>query len=424
MRLRELAVLSCLTLGCALGSGSAAADTPNIKKVESLTPVSVAERPKVAAAKFARMRTTIPLNDPIGTHEEGIFCTPKAKLVMTQKLWTEVMMRAAGRAYRNEMRNAGYPSAVQSESAFDEAPKTESDFDFGAVVRKTQLHVCTRGKEGQGAVYVEVKWELYYKKARKVVYETVTEGSYEAPQMETSRLDEWYERAFAVSLRNMLADPKFGDILAGATPLPDAVAQPAAEKIMLAAAAPLEGGVSSNVPMLQAAVVTIVNGTIGGSGFFVNDGYLITNQHVVRDSKFVKVKLATGREIVGEVLRSDARRDVALIKTESIGARTLGVRVSEPNVGEDVYAIGSPLHEKLSGTMTKGILSGHRIIAEQRWLQSDVAILPGNSGGPLLDASGRVIGISCRAVASGMANLNFFVPIGDAMSKLDLSVKE
>ena len=424
MRFPALAVLSSLSLACALAGAPAAADTPDIKKVDSLVPISVVDRPKMSAAKFVRMRTTIPINDPIGMHEDGIFCAPKGKLVMTQKLWTEVIMRGAGRAYRNEMRNAGYPSATQTESAFEDAPNTESDFDFGAVLRKTQLHLCTRGKEGQGAVYVEVKWELYYKKARKVVYETVTEGSYQNAQMEALRFDEWYERAFSVALRNMLADQKFADILAGSAPLPDAVAQPAAEKIVLAAAAPLEGGVTGNVPMLQAAVVTISSGRGTGSGFFVSDGHIITNQHVVGDAKFVKVKLASGREIPGEVLRADSKRDVALVKTESIGAKVIGVRLSEPNVGEDVYAIGSPLGEKLSGTVTKGILSGHRILNDQRWIQSDVAVLPGNSGGPLIDASGRVVGISCRAVASGMANLNFFVPIGEAVSKLDLSVKE
>src|SRR5690349_8567888 len=115
--------------------------------------------------------------------------------------------------------------------------------------------------------------------------------------MEKLRFDEWYERAFAVSIRNMLADRKFADILAGAAPLPEAVAQPAAEKIVVAAAAPLEGGVTSNVAMLQAAVVTISSSRGTGSGFFVSDGHIITNQHVVGDSKFVKVKLASGREI-------------------------------------------------------------------------------------------------------------------------------
>ena len=425
MRFQALAVLSCLPFALSLAGAPAAAETPDIKKVDALTPVSVAERPKVSAAKFARMRTTVSINDPIGLLENGIFCAPKGKIVMTQKIWTEVIMRGAGRAYRNEMRNAGYPSATQSESAFDDQqPKAESDFDIGAVVRKTQFHMCTRNNEASGALYVEVKWELYYKKARKVVYEAVTEGSYQTTEMEKLRFDEWYERAFAVSIRNMLADPKFGDILAGAAPLPDAVAQPAAEKIVLAAAAPLEGGVTGNVAMLQAAVVTISSSRGTGSGFFVSDGHIITNQHVVGDSRFVKVKLASGREIAGEVLRSDRKRDVALVKTESIGAKTIGIRLSEPNVGEDVYAIGSPLSEKLSGTMTKGILSGHRILSEQRWIQSDVAVLPGNSGGPLIDASGRVVGISCIGLASGMANLNFFVPIGEAVSKLDLSVKD
>jgi S1-C subfamily serine protease len=175
--------------------------------------------------------------------------------------------------------------------------------------------------------------------------------------------------------------------------------------------------------MLRAAVVTINNGKGTGSGFFVSpDGYLITNQHVVGDVTFVKVKIATGRELVGEVLKSDAKRDVALIKTEPIGAATLGIRTTEANVGDEVYVIGSPLGERFSGTLTRGILSGYRTLNEQRFLQSDAAILPGNSGGPLLDASGKVVGITKAGTFVG--NLNLFIPIGEAITALSLEVKE
>ena len=88
-------------------------------------------------------------------------------------------------------------------------------------------------------------------------------------------------------------------------------------------------------------MVTIETAAGSGSGFYI-DRYLLTNQHVVGDSKFVKVRTATGRELPGEVLRVDARRDVALLKTESTPFDPLAIRTGETHVGEDVYAVGSP----------------------------------------------------------------------------------
>ena len=142
---------------------------------------------------------------------------------------------------------------------------------------------------------------------------------------------------------------------------------------------------------------------------------------MIRDG-VLKVKLATGRELVGEVLQTNARRDVALVKTESAGAEPLAIRATEPNIGEDVYAIGSPYGERFSGTLTRGVLSGHRTLDTLRFLQSDVAVLPGNSGGPLLDADGRVVGIAVRALDAGRANLNLFIPIQEALDVLAVDI--
>jgi S1-C subfamily serine protease len=180
---------------------------------------------------------------------------------------------------------------------------------------------------------------------------------------------------------------------------------------------------AKNATLLRSAVVTLDSGRGTGSGFFIGrEGYLLTNQHVVRDAKFLKVKLATGRELVGEVLQTNTRRDVALVKTESAGAEPLAIRATEPNIGEDVYAIGSPYGERFSGTLTRGVLSGHRTLDALRFLQSDVAVLPGNSGGPLLDADGRVVGIAVRALDAGRANLNLFIPIQEALDVLAVDI--
>jgi len=139
----------------------------------------------------------------------------------------------------------------------------------------------------------------------------------------------------------------------------------------------------------------------------------------VGSSKFVKVKLSTERDLIGEVIRFDKSRDVALIKTEQIAVQPMAIRDSEPNIGEEVYVLGSPLGDKFSTTLTKGILSGYRTLKEQRFLQSDASILPGDSGGPLLDAQGSVIGITVAGLgAKGLAGMNFFIPISDALTKL------
>jgi len=127
--------------------------------------------------------------------------------------------------------------------------------------------------------------------------------------------------------------------------------------------------------------------------------------------------------LIGEVQRVDAARDVALVKTEPAGVQPLPVRLTDAAIGEDVYALGSPLGDAFNTTLTKGIVSGVREIRNQSYLQSDVAILPGNSGGPLLDKSGQVIGITVMGLgAKGMAGMNFFVPVADALNKLDLQI--
>src|SRR5205807_3309461 len=152
--------------------------------------------------------------------------------------------------------------------------------------------------------------------------------------------------------------------------------------------APLSEGTSA----LQAAVVTIKIEGSHGSGFFISrDGYLLTNQHVVKDNKFVTVKLTTGRQLPGEVLRSNKKRDIALVKVNESGMTALALSLKPPEVASEVYAVGTPRDEKYSTTITKGIISAYRTENDLTLMQSDVAIHPGSSGGPMVDRFGNVI---------------------------------
>lgn len=182
---------------------------------------------------------------------------------------------------------------------------------------------------------------------------------------------------------------------------------------------PLSEGTSA----LQAAVVTIKleNGT--GSGFFISkDGYLLTNHHVVEDNKFVTIKLTTGREMPGEVLRSHKGRDIALVKVNESSMSALALQLDPPDVAAEVYAIGSPKGEAHATTITKGIVSAYRTIDGFQHIQSDAAIHGGSSGGAMVDRFGNVVAVSVSGItvtADKMgSSINFFIPIADALKFL------
>ena len=120
-------------------------------------------------------------------------------------------------------------------------------------------------------------------------------------------------------------------------------------------------------------------------------------------------------------MRSDPVRDVALIKTDSEPYVVVPVATGSVKVGDEVYAVGSPFGEQLSGTLTRGIVSADRTLGDLQFIQRDVSINPGSSGGPLLDAGGGVIAIAVmkKEDSSGIA---LFIPIVEAIERLDLQL--
>jgi S1-C subfamily serine protease len=134
-----------------------------------------------------------------------------------------------------------------------------------------------------------------------------------------------------------------------------------------------------------------------GTGFFVsNNGYLVTNYHVVESTKEVLVILQDGGRLPARVLRSDPANDLALLKID-VATTGLSIRSTETlAVGEDVFTVGYPL-PNLQGQDQKAtfgrVNSLTGLLGDVRFIQIDVPIQPGNSGGPLIDSSGRVVGI-------------------------------
>jgi len=159
-----------------------------------------------------------------------------------------------------------------------------------------------------------------------------------------------------------------------------------------------------------------------GSGFIISqDGYILTNSHVVNAADEVLVKLSDKREFKAKIIGADKRTDIALIKIE---AKNLPkVSIGDPSklkVGEWVAAIGSPFG--LENTMTAGIVSAvGRALPQENYvpfIQTDVAINPGNSGGPLFNLAGEVVGVNSQIYSrsGGSMGLSFSIPIDVAIN--------
>jgi len=154
-----------------------------------------------------------------------------------------------------------------------------------------------------------------------------------------------------------------------------------------------------------------------GSGFIIsNDGYIITNSHVIEEAEEILVRLSDRREFIAELKGSDERSDVALLKVDATDLPIVQLGSSQNlKVGEWVLAIGSPFG--FDHSVTAGIVSAKgRSLPQENYvpfIQTDVAINPGNSGGPLFNLKGEVIGVNSQIYSrtGGFMGLSFAIPV-------------
>lgn len=203
-----------------------------------------------------------------------------------------------------------------------------------------------------------------------------------------------------------------------------------------------EIGLSTGINNVYDSVVVVQNykndksNGIGSGFIYNNDGYIMTNSHVIEGASNIKVMLMSGDTVDATIIGDDEYADIAVIKIDKkyvTKVATLGSSESI-NVGDTVFTIGSPISSEYYGTVTRGILSGkNRLVnvtveSSNDWImnvmQTDAAINPGNSGGPLCNANGDVIGInSMKLVQSQVEGMGFAIPIEDAISYANMIVK-
>jgi serine protease Do len=368
--------------------------------------------------------------DALGTATYGGFCGNPQPLSVSENFLKNYGNFVATVAQQALKKN-GYPLASQARtSAFDTEQTATPEFRLGGVLRELQMQVCNGVNVSEGWMRARVDWALYSEKAKRVVLQRSTEGLFYSKE----KIPDLGSRALTVVIENFLAAPEVMAALKAEVPADVAqLAAPASaasgsaatgtatRALQLVGAAPAVGGAQKNQARLRAAVVTLETAKGTGSGFYIDrQGYLLTNFHVISGSKFVKVKLLNGDRMVAEVVKVSERDDVALLKSLPVEFEPLAVRPDSLDVGEEVFAIGTPLGV-LDSTMTRGVLSADRVSQGVHELQSDAAVTFGSSGGPLLDGDGRVIGIT-KGGMRGEKGFNFFIPVLDALRVLDVAV--
>lgn len=332
-------------------------------------------------------------------------------------------------AFFEALKQDNYTTVGDPGDLFDDSTQETAEYQVAGVIDRINADLCYPLVAFQdfnsvhGDALVHVAWQLYSVQEHKVVYQISTSGTYNSKV----NSHDWkvpLQKAFADAADQLLKNPDFRGILVEkpSLPLPDIVP---AEPVSIPELNRYRAALSKHLDAVRAAVVTIFASNSVGSGVVISrDGYILTDAHVVGGAESVRVKLVSGEEMTGRVERRNRGRDAALIKVEQSNMTALPIRASDPKIGDDVYALGSTLGTYES-TLTKGIVSAYREEGGNKYIQSDVNVQHGNSGGALMDADGNLIGLTESGVeiSGAPAGVNFFNPIMDTLAALDVVIR-
>ncbi len=425
------AVLPALLLaaGCA---STPRFESAAIPQAEQRVPLQ-AEAGQAQPVELGKLVLKLPRGRLLGAIQGGHPCVGQKPLS-----WESLRLTATdqdfGAMVRQQLAAAGYTVAGDPDALFDDPHGPKAQYAIGGVIQDLKANVCyeriRQASRGTGEASLAVEWQVYSYRTQTVELKTTTQGSAQLQSEHEGAVVELLSQAFLSASRNLLADTRFHELLSGrAGTEPDSVRQPIAVAFAKQQARP---GVSveSMIGDSRMAVVTIFADDAMGSGFVISpDGYLLTDQHVVGKTRYVRARFLTGREVNGEVVRIDRVRDVALIKLEADLYRYLPLGESSMVApGSEVFSIGTPVNDTFGQTVSRGIVSGYGQEQGQRTLRSDVSVHRGSSGGPILDRSGTVVGMTVSGLLlmpEGLGvGLNQFIPIEDALAALTIRQPE
>lgn len=434
----------------------------SVRKAEFKMPPRNSADAHPAPIKFTNLRVQIPMGQEIGMLRTG--CNLHFQKVGQEILKDAIHQETIDDSFADALTRQGYDVVSRLTTNFEEDFEENllrAEYKISAKIIDGDINACYDGSQivldsfilgssgYKGEMYLKIEWAIYDNLRREVIYKTTTEGYTKRKQFNLEGLSLMMNEAFAMAAHNLGGDTEFHDLIFnGKNPAADW--KPSRQNEERPRIFDSNENVTITNPLLSAESITahidtirnigvlIQAGAGHGSGFFINtQGHIITNAHVVGDALRVRIVTAGKKQsLTAEVLRKDKIRDVALLKLEempkTLKINPLPLRVEWPTVSEDIYALGAPQSTRLADTLTKGIVSAHRknykvFGASMDFIQGDVSIHGGNSGGVLLDAYGNIIGLSVAGYAMDEqqrnAGLNLFIPIDDALKHLNVHLQ-
>lgn len=168
-----------------------------------------------------------------------------------------------------------------------------------------------------------------------------------------------------------------------------------------------------------------------GSGVCISsNGLALTNAHVVEDSSVVEVETFDNTSMIGSVIKTDKKRDVALLMLERVPPYVARIAAGTPQIGGDIYVSGCPIRDENKNFLTKGIVSKFGLFpdgdAAQNFIHTDCPIAPGNSGGPAFNEQGDLIGIACGIQLDNTGekketHMGLLIPIEECLEVLQVT---
>lgn len=316
---------------------------------------------------------------------------------------------------------------INNQSSSDEV----ADISIGAIIKSLKLsgqnYVFNQDAIYDLSVEMDIEWQFYDNTSQKLLFKTETKES-SFMVKETGELIRGMNLSFAENFGAALRNPEVIEAILGVetstskeyneTVLKQySITKNTAEKF---------DSYGKMIKAVNPSVVTLKGSKGHGSGFVISeDGYILTNYHVIKNNKNVKALFQMGFELPVEILNHSEEFDLVLLKVVGSGYKALPLSDSTVEIGDDVIAIGTPNSTDLSNTVTKGIISSRRDNDNGiELIQTDVSVSPGNSGGPLIDSNGLVVGIiSQKLVANGTEGIAFAIPIEFALDKLNINLK-
>lgn len=274
---------------------------------------------------------------------------------------------------------------------------------------------------------ITFEWKVLDKKSGAVVLTHKNTKSVTYRQQYYQRIENNRE-VYELALIDFLESDDFVKLIRENNPITESEVAEVVKKDSLylnASELPLFNQFSDMIQYANKSCVTIITDGGHGSGVIVGqEGLVLSAYHVVEGVNRIDVKFSTGLTLQAKIISYDEFNDVVLLDIVGEGFQALPLAKADEALplGAEVATIGTPFELELGQSISKGILSGKRKKDERIYLQADISVSPGNSGGPLLNAKGEVIGIvQSKVVKAGVEGIGFAIPIERVKEKLGIT---